>query len=315
MAKQLSIIIPGTNEFPQNAFTVQNVITTLECTPLDYEVIYIDNKSTVEPNFLDGKAKNRLTTLHYDDKLSHWNAKMVGVEAAKATTLFFMDAHCILQPDSLLNMFKAYKTQYTSLNGSLHMPISYLLEVPGRELTYKHFYNKPYGIMHYSFTRMRTRDKIHKIPSMSSCGCMIEKEILIDACGGWPRELGIYGGGENFLNYTMAVLGYDKNIWPFNPIHHYAYRRGYSWNYDDFVRNHIIACYMWGGEVWVDRYIVGRQAIKGDKPAVLNGMKDDVISKCSEQREHIKSLQKYSPEEWMDKMREELPQYIHEDVK
>lgn len=335
MPKQLSIIIPGCNEFPMNAFTVQSVIATMDCTPLDYEVIYIDNQSDGwegppkdssekekekwkrdskenldRRNFLNGKARHRLKTLHYDDKLSHWNAKMVGVEAAKATTLFFMDAHCILEPNSLLDMFKAYKTQYTKINGSLHMPIRYMLDIPGRELVYQYIYNRPNGEMHYTFRRMTEREKIHKVPCMSTCGMMIEKEFLVDACGGWPRELGIYGGGENFLNYTMAVLGYEKSIWPFNPIHHYAFRRGYAWKYDDFVRNHIIAAYMWGGEEWIDRLIVGRIKVKNDRPAVLNGMKLDVMSKCKEQREHIKSQQKYTPEEWAAKMYKEHYDYI-----
>lgn len=314
MAKQLSIIIPGCNEFPQNAFTVQNVIATMECTPLDYEILYIDNQSTVEPDFLDGKAKHRLRTFHYDKKLSHWCAKNIGILEARADTLFFMDAHCVLESNALLNMFKAYKTQYQSLNGSLHMPINYMLDIPGRELVYQLIYNKPNGEMHYTFRRQTERKKIYKVPCMSTCGMMVSKEIMMDAVGMWPWEMGIYGGGENFLNYTMAVLGYDINIWPFQPIHHYAYRRGYSWNYDNFQRNRIIASYMYGGEEWADLYIAGRVRIKNDKPAVLNAMKEDILENCWPQRAYIKEAQKYTLEEWMVKVREEVPQYIHTDV-
>lgn len=358
MAKQLSIIIPSCNEFPQNAFTVASVIATMECTPLDYEIIFIDNRSDgwkgppedygkkqkeelkaqdkeipedfdeklmeqwktqnkdilFRRKWLDGKAKHRLRVLHYDDKQSHWCAKNIGIQEAKADTLFFMDAHCILESNALLNMFEAYKRQYQSLNGSLHMPINYLLEEPGRELIYQHIYNRPDGELHYTFRRQTERKKIYKVPCMSTCGMMISKEILVDAVGMWSWEMGIYGGGENFLNYTMAILGYDINIWPFLAIQHYAYKRGYGWTYDNFQRNRIIASYMYGGEEWADLYIAGRVRIKNDRPEVLNAMKDDIIPKCKEQREHIKSQQKYTPEEWMAKVREELPQYIHTDV-
>jgi glycosyltransferase involved in cell wall biosynthesis len=315
MGKALSIIIPSRNEFPQVAFTIQNVITTLECTPLDYEVLLIDNMSTVEKHWLDGKARHRLRVFHHDDHEGHWGAKNVGIENAKADTLFFMDAHCIVEPNALVNMFKDYKTKYTTLNGSLHMPIRYLLDVPGRELVYQHTYNKPDGLMLYSFRRMTEYKKIHKVPCMSTCGMMISKEILVDELGMWPAELGIYGGGENWLNFTMAMIGRDINIWPFNPIHHYAYKRGYGWNYDNFQRNHIIAAYHWGGVEWVDRFIKWKIKTKGDKFEILNEMKEDIMVKCSEQKEHIESQRLYTPETWMEKVRREMPEYIQIDVK
>ncbi len=316
MPKQLSIIIPSRNEFPQNAFTVQNVIATMECTPLDYEIIYVDNMSTTEKHWLDGKAKNRLRVFHHDDHEGHWGAKNVGIENAKADTLFFMDAHCTLEPNALLHMFKAYRTRYAAINGSLHMPINYMLEIPGRELVYQHSYNGPDGILHYSFRRMTERDKIHKVPCMSTCGMMISKEIMVDELGMWPKELGIYGGGENFTNYTMAMIGRDTNIWPFHPIHHFAHTRGYSWNHDDKLRNHMIAIYMYAGEEWLSRFTKHRYTtrVPKDRPEVCERMKEDVLLKCKEHREHIKKQQMYTPETWMEKVRREMPEYIQRDV-
>jgi hypothetical protein len=193
-----------------------------------------------------------------------------------------------------------------SINGTLHMPINYMLEQPGKELIYKLLYNKEEGIAHYSFRRMINRE-IHKVPCMSTCGMMVSREIIQQSLGMWPWELGIYGGGENFINFTLAVLGYDVNIWPHHPIHHYAYKRGYSWNYDDWLRNRMIAIYLAGGEAWLKRF---SDASKG-RPEVKEGMRLDVISKTKDHRDKIKAQQKYSLEEWAEKMLAEHPDYWH----
>ncbi len=313
----LSIIIPGCNEFPQNAFTVQNVIATLKYAPIEFEVLYIDNKSEYKVKnehkrgFLDGKARPWLKTIHWDDKLSHWCAKNVGIENSTGKTLLFMDAHCIVEPEAIFKMWNYYLAYYDDINGSLHMPINYMLDRPGTELVYQCLYERQKGIVHYSFRRMFERKLVHKVPCMSTCGMMISRDIMENELGMWPWELGIYGGGENFINYTLAVLGRDVNIWPFNPIHHYAFDRGYSWNYDDWVRNRMIAIYMAGGVEWIDLFRTGLIALNKGRPEVLQKIRDDVVAKCTLQRGWIKDRSKLTIDEWWEKVKETYPKYIH----
>lgn len=313
----LSIIIPGCNEFPQHAFTIQSVITTLKYTDLKWEVIYVDNKSKYEVKnkeklaFLNGKARNWLKTVHWNDKLSHWCAKNVGIENTTGKVLLFMDAHCIVEPNAIYDMWNYYVENYDEINGSLHMPISYMLDRPGTELVYQCLYERQKGIVHYSFRRMFERSKVFKVPCMSTCGMMMSRDIMENELGKWPWELGIYGGGENFINYVLAVLGRDVNIWPYNPIHHYAFDRGYSWNYDDWVRNRMIAIYMAGGEEWIDLFRSGLIELGKGRPEVLKKIRDDVVAKCDQQRADIKKKAVLTLEEWFEGVKRHYKAYIH----
>ena len=313
----LSIIIPGCNEFPQHAFTIQNVITTLKYSDLKWEVVYIDNKSQYQVKndqkraFLDRKGLPWLKVVHWDEKLSHWCAKNVGIENTTGKTLLFMDAHCIVEPGAIENMYRYYIDNYQALNGSLHMPIQYMLDRPGTDLIYQCIYDREKGIVHYSFRRMTERKEVHKVPCMSTCGMMMSREIMENELGKWPWELGIYGGGENFINYTLAVLGRDVNIWPYQPIYHYAFDRGYSWNYDDWVRNRMIAIFMAGGMEWLELFSEGLASIGKGRPEVLKKLMYSVVNTCSEQRDHIKELAKYTLEQWWRKVKKHYKQYIH----
>ena len=308
----LSIIIPGCNEFPQHAFTVQNVITTLQYTDLKFEIKYIDNMSDKgKPrDYLSGLGKPWLETIYWDEKLSHWCAKNVGIEASTGKILLFMDANCLVDPDAIYNIYKYYTEHYDELNGTLHMPIRYMLDRPGKNLVYKTHYERAKGIVHYSFRTHTEREKIHRVPSMSTCGMMMSREIMVDKLGMWPWEFGIYGGGENFINFTLGVLGYHVNIWPHNPIYHFAWKRGYSWNYDDWVRNRMLAIYMAGGIEWLDTFKDALAAAGKGRPPVLQDIRDSVVDTSSEQQDRIRSIAKYDLHEWALKTHEELPTYF-----
>jgi hypothetical protein len=142
---------------------------------------------------------------------------------------------------------------------------------------------------------------------MSTCGMMISREIY-NKLGGWPVELGIYGGGENFLNFTMAVLGLSINIFPSKPLYHYAAPRGYYWNYDDYHRNRCIATYMFGGENWAYRYIKhinGRDTVK---EAILSSI---ITSESSvKQHQHILSQQIITITDWLKEKNINVPEDI-----
>ena len=106
--------------------------------------------------------------------------------------------------------------------------------------------------------------------------------------GGWPKELGIYGGGEHFMNYTLSVLGHRKMIYPHGVLCHHGEKRAYYWNYDDHIRNRILATYLFGGKAVGQRFI---SMAKG-RPQVLQKMLDEVSQLCIKQREQIKKQPK-----------------------
>jgi glycosyltransferase involved in cell wall biosynthesis len=307
---ELSIIIPYVQEHPQIAFTVQSLYCELRDL-IDFEIIVVDNfceevagqleKKNIAPDggstymeSLASKGRPWLKYFKYDKKLSHWNAKNLGVKNATGKFLFFVDSHCICSRGSLLAMLNWYRDNHLNCNGTVHLPLSYLLEKPGGELIYKLVTDLERSVVHYSFTRYRHEELPYKVPCMSTCGMMMTREIY-DLLGGWPEEMGIYGGGENFINYELAVLGKEKWIYPTYPLFHYAAPRGYYWNYNDFHRNRTIASYMYGGADFAHNYITH---VKG-RPEVLQSIYEDVIAKTKHHREYLAPLHKITIEDWV----------------
>ena len=93
----ISAIIPCCNEYPQVLFTVQSVLED----GAD-EAIVISNKSTDKTNeYFTALQNPRVKFFVKDDKLSHWQAKNLGIEKAEGDMLFFIDAHCIISPGTL----------------------------------------------------------------------------------------------------------------------------------------------------------------------------------------------------------------------
>jgi hypothetical protein len=137
-----------------------------------------------------------------------------------------------------------------------------------------------------------------EVSCMSTCG-MIMSRALYDRLGGWPRELGIYGGGEHWMNFAGAVCGVRKWICPGVVLHHHGEKRGYNWNYTDNLRNRAIAAYLYGDVECLDRYI----AHKKGKEEVKAQIRDDVIEKCAEHRKLIAAQQVCSIDEWTERWR------------
>lgn len=308
----LSIIVPFVNEYPQNIFTLQAIAEDLLCR-VDFEVLAIDNfcpqvEEMAKQDSLYARDKGGdvikgsqraaggwLKHVAYGDKLSHWNAKRYGITKSSGQILMFIDAHCIPSRDSIYKMFLHYVQNYDEIHGSIHLPLTYKILDTAR-LIYKMVYHEETAELHYSFTRYRDEKEPYEVPCMSTCGMMVSREIY-DALGGWPSELGIYGGGENFFNYTQAVLGYKKWIMAGPPLHHHGESRKYHWNYDDMIRNKIIATYLFGGEAFTQRFV---ENTKG-RPEVLQKMYFDVIDKCKPQRNHIKEKQVMTIQDWIAK--------------
>lgn len=300
---ELSVIIPFCNEYPQVMFTIQNIAQELRGR-VDFEIIAIDNycqevADQDRERDKGGEAVAACTRgnpwlkyIKYEDKLSHWQAKNKGVANATGDILWFCDAHCIVSRGSLYGMFKYYQLCHEKLNGTLHLPLTYKI-LEWHRLIYKLVWEPENGEVRYSFSGYRDSEKPYRVPCMSTCGMMMTRE-LYDLVGGWPRELGIYGGGENFINFTLAVLGKAINIFPSAPLFHHGEKRGYHWNGDDYTRNRTIANYMFGGEAWARKFIEHR---KGN-PDRLREIIEDVFQNCENHRETIVSRQTITIEQW-----------------
>jgi glycosyltransferase involved in cell wall biosynthesis len=248
-----------------------------------------------------------LKYIPYGERLSHWQAKRVGVEHSTYDTLLFMDAHTVPAP-TLFDMFMNYRFGKTSDelsfffdSGTMHMPLTYKI-LEWHRLIYKlviegekrHFWT-------YSFTPLRPSNYPYEVPCMSTCGMMIARHIY-DSIGGWPEGLGIYGGGENFMNYTLSVTGYKKWIYPNTTLFHHGEKRDYHYEYDDMLYNRMTSHYLFGGLRLLDlftKYSKGR-------PAVLSSLRQKCIEQHKQHREKIKRIQVCDIEEWVARWEDKI---------
>jgi glycosyltransferase involved in cell wall biosynthesis len=331
---ELSVIIPYCNEWPQVCFTIRSIAEELH--EFDFEIIAVDNwcEEVEEQGRVPDRGHDRMVDpvhkhasygvysehppgvdldfvkshilamskkhewlryVRYEEKLSHWNAKNAGVAAAKGQFLWFMDSHVILG-HGVSGMFKYYRDNWENLNGTMHLPWTYHI-LESRRLIYKTVLDHEKALYHYSTKTFNGEAVPFKVPVMTTCGMLMARQIY-DRLGGWPRELGIYGGGENFINYCCAVMGISKWIWPYGTIHHHGDRRGYNWNYDDYHRNRMIAVFMHSGIDFARRYI--EHNVKGSKRKLnqelmgLHGELDEQF--CKIQKQKVIDLK-----EWWDK--------------
>jgi glycosyltransferase involved in cell wall biosynthesis len=302
---ELSVIIPYCNEFPQNIFTIQGIAQELY--GLDFEILAVNNfcdeaaaqnreqDAGFEVMEASAKVNSWLKSLHYKDKLSHWQAKNYAVKHSSGRFLWFVDAHCVVARNAGRNMFEYYKETHEGLDGTIHLPLTYKI-LESRKLIYKLVTELDKGIVDYRFTGFPKETCSFEVPCMSTCGMMMTRD-LYDEIGGWPTELGIYGGGENFVNFTLAVLGKSKYIFNDGCLFHHGAKRGYNWNYNDYHRNRTIATYIFGGQDLAERYIMN---CKGDKK-ILETILKSVLNTCWGHRRFIMDKQVISIEDWIKK--------------
>lgn len=309
----LSVIIPFVNEWPLVVTTVASVSEELRGR-VNFEIIAVDNwcpevekqgrERDKGGDHLRSVARGQpwLTVLEYKDRLSHWQAKNLGVQRSSGKFLWFCDAHCIVSRDSLYNMFTYYKRKHRELNGTLHLPLTYQI-LEWRSLIYRLVAQPDNGYYHYKFDQggyvrgsAESNGDPFAVPCMSTCGMMISRE-LFDELGGWPTGLGIYGGGENFMNFTLATLGKSINIFPTPPLYHHGAGRGYSQAWGDLHLNRFIANYVYGGAETLDKY---KQVIKGNKK-VINKLVRTAIEKGREHRELIAPKQVIKIDQWAER--------------
>lgn len=298
----VSIIIPFVKEWPQVAFTIRSVAETLKGT--QFKILAIDN---LQKNMGEDRATKNIKAMankhHWleyhrkNEKLSHWQCKNYGIKNSSGEILLFIDAHCIA-PRDLPLAIEYYQKNWEELNGSMHLPLTYHI-LENKRLIYKAVFDVPRGDHAYTFHTYSPNENrgeaVFEVPTMSTCGMMIHRSI-IEKVGRWPSELGIYGGGEHFLNYTLAVMGYKKWIYKSSSaLYHHGDKRGYSWNHHDYQRNRAIATYMFGGSRLLNLWMKSTAKLR---PNEKNAMLMNIIDTCCDHRTLIKSKQVKTVEEF-----------------
>ena len=99
------------------------------------------------------------------------------------------------------------------------------------------------------------------------------------------------------MNYTLAVTGYTKFIYPSATLFHHGDRRDYHYNYDDMIINRMTAHYLFDGRDGLELF---RRHTKG-KSTVLRAYAEFVEAENKPQREKIKEIQQYDIRQWVDK--------------
>jgi hypothetical protein len=319
-----AVIIPYVNEWPQILFTIRTIAEELRG-KADFEIIAVDNwhedvtrqlpqaqpdrghehrgkNGEMAPSHIFQMAQQQpwLKYLRYTEKLSHWNAKNFAVANTDAELLLFVDAHVIPARKSLSRMISHYEHHGERLNGTLHLPLTYHL-LEAKKLIYSLRWYAPEHEMHYTFCAAKTdRGGVYEVPCMSTCGMLMHRSIF-DKVGGWPQELGIYGGGENFMNFTLAAMGMKKHIFGHRPLYHHGDERGYRWNFVDYERNRMIATFLFGGEEFASKYAETRHVrARGGGPRAFRKLLDSIlpIDSIQKQRSLIESRTSVDLKEW-----------------
>ena len=338
---EVSVIIPFANEGQNVIFTTQALIGELQgfC---KFEIILIDNQSdwfincsidnerlalhkgnpqkyTIRSRaFFQGPPNSKrdgsiistwffrkgiVKYLQYDEKQSHWCAKTYGVNHSKGRFLFFVDAHCIMEPGSLRHMVEFLRNPPEEKVGGVHAYINYILD--SRSLEYRPQKDKYFGYafcsaqteayMENGKRKIRRRQEPYKVCVMSTCSMMSPRTVFHEL-GPWHPEFGSYCGGEGYINFKHSTCGFHHWIHPKAICWHFAEKRGYSWAHSDYVRNEQIAAYVNGGERALQFCIDGR----GGSPALCQ-IADGVREKCKEEHEYIKSRQVEPLEDYFDR--------------
>lgn len=261
----------------------------------------IRDKATFQTGHIMAQSqtnKSWLKCYKYEDKLSHWNAKNLGIRKATGDTLIFLDSHVVPSRGLLVEALFSYYQIKERFNEdiTMHLPLSYHI-LEDKRLMYKMIYEPLKGNLHYSFTSMPMEiDRVVEVPCMSTCGMIVDRGLML-TINCWPKGMGIYGGGENYINYLFAILGVKKLLYHNGCLHHHGDRRSYSYNWTDYHCNRMIATYIFGGPEMVGRY----QVAIGDNGNTEDMMRRSIKAGWDHIEEMTRKRQEFSIGEFVEK--------------
>lgn len=258
--RDLSVIIPARNEHPAATFTLQRIWDELEFSGFDWETILVDNLSKDKTSkFLENRQwhrTGRLKIVHFDERGSCWGARNAGLSVAEGRVVFLFDAHILVSP----GLFQRQMTTLASTPSAtiLYTPVVWMGDTR-RHTAYGYNLGQNNGHMKTKFwgswTKQKRSDEPYKIPMSGTAGIAIQREFL-DLVGGWPDEMSVYGGGEQWISLLCWMLGGECWIDPRTYLYHLADTRGYSNDgngkstNDGHFFNKCLVGYALGGEAW-----------------------------------------------------------------
>jgi hypothetical protein len=208
----------------------------------DYEIVVVQND--VEPE--DAEYFEKLTWSRQGvivpialEEGSAWQARRIGSERARGDYIFWCDSHVVVRGDDL----RRAVDWHLGWRGVLKFGLNYFLDHPARTL-YQYDW-KPERFWG-TWTRRRPDPPDYRIMLSGSHG-LIDRSVY-EEIGGIHPALGIYGGGEPYLDFKVQMFGYEVRCSPAHQVYHIAERRGYSWDNDDLWRNFMISAYAIGGD-------------------------------------------------------------------
>lgn len=316
MPRDISIVMPAREEHPQATFTLQAIWDQLEDSPFDWETIIVDNLSTDKTSqFCKGRWWERYAKRHhiikYDEEGSCWQARNAGIKAAEGRVIFLFDAHVLVSPDYFVKHISALDANpsATILYGPVvsmgdtrdHRAYGYSFGPEDDPL--RTIRTKFWG----SWTRKKFSDAPYRVPMSGTAAMTVRREFL-EKLGGWPNELSVYGGGEQWIALACWMLGYECWVHPDTYVYHYADYRKYKDNGSDKSTqdaHHFNVClvaYALGGEEWWQARV--DHMLEQWKPPYHEGgmrLAREAKEKARMYRERIKQLAECSLEEMLER--------------
>lgn len=306
---KISVIIPSRNE-------IQNLVWTLQAAQAefhghyDYELIPVLNLPTEEDVERITRYDNprglgeKLKILIYDVSPSCWQARNYGASMADGDYLLFLDSHVYPRD----NAFRRLVEFHEGWKGVAHCPLNYWLDPDRTNYGYVWQPQKFWG----RWTRQKPSDSKGSVPLSGTSSSLIDRDVFEEIKGIHPA-LGIYGGGEPYIDLKVQMFGYDVRVAVDCELFHLTETRGYSWNKHDLRRNFMIAAYAIGGKKYYDRvyqhYWDDCRGVKKWEDAFQESA-DEAIEFAEEDRQFIANHAKFTLDEvvtmWPDERKEKI---------
>ncbi len=240
----VSVVIPFCNESQNALWTVQGFVNQFMgyC---PFEIILVSNKSDPEhiEKFSRWTKLPWFNLVEYNNTQSGWQARNLGASLAKGKYILFADAHIYPKDGAFQGLVESHE----GWKGIAHCPLCYFYD-PTRP-------NYGYVWQPYKFwgrwTRLVPRSETGDVPLSGASTLLIDRDVFEEVHGFHPA-LGIYGGGETYLDLKVQMFGYKVRMAVDHHIYHLTETRGYRWNNENFRFNKMLAAFTIGGEKYLE---------------------------------------------------------------
>ena len=300
----ISFVIPSIQDYPQIIMTLNSIQAEMEHSPLNYEIIYVENgvRDPYTEKFLQAyrvPISKGLIIHDFEPYQCGPAARMKGARQAKGKYILFMDSHTVLGKNSVQILINTMETQET---GIVHGATVKTHVVPPhvRGLHYRLFGNAGPSLnshMHGAYSRAGQGDAYPCVGG-NLAYTLFKTEELLELRGYHPK-CQYYPHPEGYL--PLKYLMFGRQVWADPNAYHFhsVYRNPGSmgkpkWSIpidDDFynlvgndhlICNAMMCAYTLGGDKWLD-IIYDYWAKKIRSKYVLNGIKSYAKSEAEEE--------------------------------